>query len=87
MSPWKPIYTLQMIDDEVWLARGDSFEGPRPPNSGDFDRWDWWCEAVPPPLPPSNAKVCTNCDEPCPPGCGGVNRDDGEACALNAYQS
>jgi hypothetical protein len=30
-----------------------------------------------------DATVCGNCDTAVPPGCGGIFKDDGSACALN----
>ena len=34
--------------------------------------------------PATTGPICWNCDTALPKGCSGVNRDDGEACALNA---
>lgn len=48
---WEPISTLDMSDDLIWLCRGDTVEGPRPPQVDDYDYWDWWCYAESPPLP------------------------------------
>ncbi len=48
---WQDIGTLPDCDDELWFAIGDSIEGPRAPQVDDADRWQWWCYAVPPPLP------------------------------------
>lgn len=36
-----------------------------------------------PPEPDSAAPLCSNCDTELPKGCGGVFKDDGDACALN----
>lgn len=48
---WQPMNTVPECDDELWFCRGDTFEGPRAPRMDDVDYWDWWCYAVPPPLP------------------------------------
>lgn len=49
---WKPINELPASDDLFWFARGDTVDGPRPPQHGGFDadEWDWFAPAEAPPF-------------------------------------
>src|SRR5699024_7011426 len=44
---WKPINVLPASDDLFWFARGDTVDGPRPPQYGGYDaeEWDWFAPA------------------------------------------
>lgn len=49
---WKPIDELPSSDDLFWFARGDTVDGPRPPQFGGYDaeEWDWFAPAEAPPF-------------------------------------
>lgn len=50
-SPWLPIDQLPESDDLFWFLRGDTVDGPRPPQFGgyDADEWDYFAPCVEPP--------------------------------------
>lgn len=50
---WRDIMQMRLSDDLMWFAKGDSIEGPRRPEHDDYDRWQWFCLAEPPPMPES----------------------------------
>lgn len=47
---WQEISTLPYADDLVWLAHGDSIDGPRPMDTDDYDRYSYWAPCEPPSL-------------------------------------
>src|SRR5690625_3024579 len=49
---WKPINVLPASDDLFCFARGDTVDGPRPPQYGGYDaeEWDWFAPAEAPPF-------------------------------------
>jgi hypothetical protein len=47
-TQWRHINTLPDSDDLIWLRKGNSYEGPRPPSPFDTDEFDEWAPCEPP---------------------------------------
>jgi hypothetical protein len=48
LSPWKPIRTMPLTTELVWLRRGEIIDGPRRPDTYDFDQYTHWAHCTPP---------------------------------------
>lgn len=72
------------------VRSGKSEGGYAPACRRCYDRWARWDDAMEEYdswlallRAQASRPVCGNCDTAVPPGCGGIFRDDGAACALN----
>lgn len=55
---WKPISTLDLTDELIWVRKGNSIDGPKVADTDDYDRYESWAPCEPPRLAaaPTEAK-------------------------------
>lgn len=55
VSGWREINSMNLTDELVWLRKGCNIDGPRSPETDDYDRYELWAPCVSPRLAASRS--------------------------------